>query len=110
MSNSSIKSLYEEPRGNIGISYNYFLKSYELHINIPIWGNSIAEKVNQVRECKKIFEEIKTALKNAGIKSVVGLARSGKEAKFDMMFGFTYTGYTAHTVDGIEKAILYLEL
>jgi hypothetical protein len=110
MSNTPIEILYEEPRGHIGVSYNKFLRSWELHINIPIWGESIPERLDQMRTCKKVFEDVKETLRNRGIESVVGLARTGKEAKFDMLFGFNFTGYTAHTTKGVEKAILYLEL
>lgn len=109
-SNTELKYLYKEDRGYIAISYNTFIKAFELHIQIPIWGKTIQERYSQFKECQKIFENIRKGLKDSGITEVIGLSRTGKEAKFNMMFGFKYTGYTAHTVDGIEKAILHLEL
>jgi hypothetical protein len=105
-----IEYLYKEDRGYIAVSYNKYLKAWELHMEVPEWGNTIPQRLDEIRECRTVFEKVKQTLRNRGIDSVIGLANTGKEAKFNMFFGFVYTGYTVHTTRGKEKAILYLEL
>jgi hypothetical protein len=103
--------LYEEEgRGFLGLSYEPFLKCWVLHVKFSpdLWG-STAQTYNIIKYCLGLFEEILNELRSRGIKLVLGLCATEKEARFNMIFGFKDTGFIAQVGEN-NMYILQLEL
>lgn len=103
--------LYEEEgRGYLGLSYEPFLNNWVLHVKFsPDLWKSTAEAYNMIKYCLEIFTRILDDLRSRGIKLVLGLCATEKEAKFNKIFGFKDTGLLAQV--GTEyMIILQMEL
>ena len=103
--------LYEEEgRGYLGLSYEPFLNNWVLHVkfNPVIWG-STTETYNIIKYCLGLFTEILNELRNRGIKLVLGLCATEKEARFNKIFGFKDTGLLAQVGENY-MIILQMEL
>lgn len=108
MFRDGMEILYEEEgRGFVGLSYEPFLQNWVLHVNFN--PNFWTEVYTLIKYCLKVFESILNELRSRGIKLVLGLCATEKEAKFNRIFGFQDTGLVAQTDKGIQ--LLYkLEL
>jgi hypothetical protein len=104
--------LYEEEgRGYLGLSFEPYMKQWVLHVkfDLSLWG-STTEIYNIIKYCLGLFTDILNELRSRGIKEVIGLCSSEKEAKFNKIFGFKDTGLLAITPEGYKLIILKLEV
>lgn len=112
MFRDGMEILYEEEgRGYVGLSFEPYLKQWVLHVKFSssVWGNTL-ETYNIIKYCLDLFPGILDELRSRGIKEVLGLCSSEKEAKFDKIFGFKDTGLVGFTPDGNKLIILKLEV
>lgn len=108
MFKNGMEILYEEQgRGYVGLSFEPFLNQWVLHVKFEpsFW----TEVYTMIKYCLNIFDDILNELRSRGIKEVLGLCSTEKEAKFDRIFGFKDTGLMAVTQSGY-KYILKLEV
>lgn len=108
MFRNGMEILYEEQgRGYVGLSFEPFLNQWVLHVKFEpsFW----TEVYTMIKYCLNIFDDILNELRSRGIKEVLGLCSTEKEAKFDRIFGFKDTGLMAVTQSGY-KYILKLEV
>ena len=112
MFRDGMEILYEENgRGYVGLSFEPFMRQWVLHVkfNPAVWG-SATETYNLIKYCLGLFTDVLNELRSRGIKEVLGLCSSEKEAKFNKIFGFKDTGLIAITPEGYKLIILKLEV